>query len=245
MIIRIVCGVVACAGIAWGILIGPIVWNDKGVEDQARDLIQRRQYSLSTLIQATPELERIEQRGFCHPSAMRAAAIVRWRIANLSLDSGGVDVDAQFSKAEYALRQALSCAPIDSYLWFALFRARTMQNGLSDADFDLLRMSYQTGANEGWVAIARNRLAFTIFGRLPPDLAESALSEYDGIVRSGIYEEAISILTGPAWAWREPLLAHLEAVPLINRQVLSRGLIGLGYEIKIPGVESPEIRPWN
>ena len=45
-----------------------------------------------------------------------------------------------------------------------------------------LRLSYALGPNESWIALWRNRLAFSLFERLPTDLSDDALDEFIKLV---------------------------------------------------------------
>jgi hypothetical protein len=76
------------------------------------------------------------------------------------------------------------------------------RNGFRPDDVKYLRMSYRLDPNEGWIALKRNRLAFEKFDQLSTDLAESAIGEYVALVKSGLYEQAAEILSGPAWQAR-------------------------------------------
>jgi hypothetical protein len=108
-----------------------------------------------------------------------------------------------------------------------------------------LWLSYSLGPNEGWIAVRRNRLALSVFEALPPDLAEAALNEFARMLKSGLYDDTMSIFIGPGWAIRDQLLSHLTSVPKRYREEFARGLDQRGYDVAVPGVAHRDRRPWH
>ena len=114
-------------------------------------------------------------------------------------------------------------------MWLTDLWLKRLSGEFVDSDWNLLRMSYWSGPNEAWIAVRRNRLALDIFPKLPDELAEEALSEFVGLVRSGLYADASSILAGPGWAVHEQLLSRLTRVDEVNRHEFARAAGVKGY----------------
>jgi hypothetical protein len=117
--------------------------------------------------------------------------------------------------------------------------------GLRPVQLEYLRLSYRLGPNEGWVAARRNRLALAIFERLPPDLAEAAVSEFARLVDGWVYPDSIALFTGPGWPIHDRLLASLKDVGELQREAFAKALYTQGYDVAVPGITAPEARPWR
>jgi hypothetical protein len=101
------------------------------------------------------------------------------------------------------------------------------------------------GPYEGWIADRRNRVALSMFWRLPPDLAEAVIREFAAMVNSQFYEAAIAILTGPGWPLHDQLLAGLTDSDVRQRAEFAKELYSAGYDVAVPGIAPPhERRPW-
>jgi hypothetical protein len=120
-----------------------------------------------------------------------------------------------------------------------------MKGESAPLDCDYLRMSYQAGPHEGWVAVLRNYIALRYISDLPPDLAEAAVAEFKDLVASAYYQQAIEILAGPGSAIRDRLLRALGDAPLDARVQFAHSADQFGYDFDVPGVSQPEGRPWR
>lgn len=173
----------------------------------------------------------------CRPRAVRSAAVIRLRMAELYKSANpGKSLDWQQSKElDDAVRDALSCSPSDAFLWMALYWIELMNHGSNEPAY--LQMSYHLGPNEGWIALKRNTVAFTNFSRLSTDLKEQALNEYIRLLASKqFFTEAADILVGPAWKVHDLILSRTATLPERDRQTLARVLQSKGYDISVPGV---------
>ena len=84
-----------------------------------------------------------------------------------------------------------------------------------------------------------------VFQSLPSDLAEQGRSEFVGLVRSDLYEEASNILAGPGWAIHEQLLSRLAPLDEAHRRGFSRALSSKDLDgVTVPGVEDRRSRPF-
>ncbi|RXH16940.1 hypothetical protein [Bradyrhizobium guangzhouense] len=230
--VKLLCAAIAVLSIAWSLICLPIFANQTRLAG-ARELILRNvPLSDADLDPLGAALARAAAEGECVPQLDRDAAIVRLRLAeNAFVPERAGSIDTRMEQLEAAVRKSLNCAPTDAYLWLVLFWVKNQRNGLSAADFDLLRMSYRLGPNEGWVARKRGHLALVMFDALPPDLADQVVSEFARLVKTELYTEAIELMAGPGWPHRDRLLAGLSAVPERNKAIFLKAMADLGYDV--------------
>lgn len=243
---RIFVAAFGCTAVIWGLMTLPIFWRQSTLERTARSIINGEPFTVEALAGELPVTETIEKTGFCRPAALWSAAVIRLRIAEQALSEGAKEKsDVQMNSATDAVRESLSCSPADPFLWLALYWLDSTQHGYEPQDLEYLELSYQLGPNEGWIALKRNGAAFAIFQRLPSGLAEFAINEFVGLVKTGFYEPAAEILTGPAWSERELILPQLASIAEVNRQAFSDALYRRGYDEDIPGIAPGDSRPWR
>ena len=154
------------------------------------------------------------------------------------------DFDEYLKSLDKVILSSLSCLPADPFLWVVLYWVETTLNDFRPYYFRHLRMSYQLGSNEGWIAFKRNRVAITQLEQLPPDLAEAAIREFLALT---VYDEAIAIFTNASLSVQDQLLRRLKDVSERRRLSFLRSLQNSGYEIDVPGYErsNPSWRPWR
>jgi hypothetical protein len=237
VVIRVSVIILGGAAVMWGLAVLPIIWRQLPLERTADHITAGEVYKSDTLLGLIPVVELAERAVYCRPAALRSSAIIRARLAEDVLSSGQQELfDKQLNMLHTAIRDSLSCVPADPFLWLVLLWVDNTENGWEDRYLEYLRMSYLLGPNEGWIALRRNRIAFTYYERLTPDLAEAAIVEFVALLESGLYQEAVDILTGPAWDMRELLLSRLLNVPLRHRQDIAKLLSDSGYDLPVPGV---------
>jgi hypothetical protein len=220
----------ALGSMAWGIVCLP-VFLDQIRLDKTKDLILHNvPITDNELGSLSPLLERSAARLDCIPEIDRSSAIIRLRMLENALtpDSHSI-VDDRMGALDRAIQKSLGCAPSDPYLWLALFWLRNIRVGFSQANLDLLRMSYLLGPNEGWIILKRNYLALAMLDGLPPDLAAEAIGEFAKLVKSELYTEAMGLLAGPGWPHRDRLMAGLATVPKQNKAVFVKAMADVGY----------------
>jgi hypothetical protein len=238
--------VLGCAACGWGAYCLPVFWRQSALERVAGRIIAQEAFKPEVLSALMPDVEAAEQAEQCRPSALRAAAIVRIRVAEEALSDVDLpSVDSQLSALSDSIRRSLACSPADPFLWAALYWVESSRNGFRPEYLGYLRLSYRLGPNEGWIALKRNRLAFAIFGQLPPDLAETVLEEFASLLNSGFADETVDILTGPGWPVRNLILPRLARVTEDQRQAFARTAYRRGYDIKVPGIQPRDPRPWD
>jgi hypothetical protein len=232
-----------CFAIGWGLIVSPLFWRQSSIDGTAQQIIRGEPFKYELLKPEIPLLDAIDRSTYCYPAELRGAAIVRLRIVEEAIASGERTLaDHQLGASDKEIRSALSCSPADPYLWVALFWTDTRLNGFRPDYFQFLRMSYQLGPNEGWIALIRSHLTFAMFEYLPSDLREDALREFVGLLRAGLYSEAADIFTGPAWHVRDSILPRLGVVTQADREAFASVLYMRGVSVAIPGVAAPESR---
>jgi hypothetical protein len=240
---------VICLGtvaMAWGSYATPIVWRQSGLDQIATHVIAGDRFADNVLTALTVQLDTVQQERWKRPSTIRNVAVIRLRILENAIYNGDQKaVDVQMTKLRGVIDLSLANAPADPFLWLVLYWLENTQNGYSPEHLKYLRMSYELGPNEGWIAAERNRLALAIFRQLPSDVAEDAKSEFVRLVDSRMYDEAADILIGPGWPIRSILLSGLANATDLNRQLFARTVYRLGYDVSVPGVESRDKRPWD
>jgi hypothetical protein len=222
----------AIGSIAWGIVCAPVFFDESNLDGAKELLLRNVPLSDAELEGLGPALVRSAKRSYCVPAIDRSAAIVRLRLAENAFTNGQSEiVDARMNTLDQAINKSLGCAPADPYLWLVLFWVRNNREGISEKNFDLLRMSYRLGPNEGWVASKRNHLALAMFDVLPSDIAKDAIAEFSRLVKSELYPEAVDLLKGPGWSHRDVLMAGLSSVPQRNINILAKAMADIGYDL--------------
>lgn len=190
-------------------------------------------------------LSNAEDRQICSPREIRAATIIRLRLYELAIDTLDMRLaDERLDDLRSSVDQALRCVPSDGLLWFIEYWGAVNHGGEVIDHLSELRMSYKLAPYEGWIAL-RSPYVLAIYDVLPSDLQESARKEFVSIVRTGLIRDAVRILRSAGWRNRDQLVAGLTVVRLDLRLQLDRALRSEGLTVQIPGVETPEFRPWR
>jgi hypothetical protein len=236
----------ALAAITWGSATFPMFWSQLSIERTAAAIADRNAFKPHSLDALLPAISQIEQSSYCRPEALRSAAIIRLQLAEEAVTNAERDaIDMRLGALQDAILKSLACAPSDPFLWMILTWLDQTRQGFRPQQLTYLRLSYQLGPYEGWIADRRNRLALSMFWRLSPDLAEAVIREFAAMVNSQFYEAAIAILTGPGWPLHDQLLAGLKDSDVRQRAELAKGLYAKGYDLAVPGVAPPrDRRPW-
>jgi hypothetical protein len=179
-------------------------------------------------------------------SALSSAAVIRLLLLEDELKTGNRLPSApDLVEFQMVVSAALTRSPTSSFMWLSDLWLKRLRGESADSDLNLLRMSYWSGPNEAWIAVRRNALALGVFPSLPSDLAEQALSEFIGLVRSGLYADASNILAGPGWAIHEQLLSRLVQVDEADRRGFANVIRSKDLEgVTVPGVDERASRPF-
>jgi len=241
---RTILVILGCAAVIWGMYALPVFARQASIEPVATHVIGGDPFRHEVLAAIMPQVEAAERAEQCRPAALRSAAIIRTRVAEQAIIDGE-DIDAALSSLRNSIGRSLACSPTDPFLWVVLYWVECTESGFRPSYLEYLRLSYRLGPNEGWIGLRRDGLALSVFGQLPPDLAELAIDEFAKLLDSGFFDQTIAIITGPGWRERDLLLARLKGVPERNRQVFAKALYRLGYDVVVPGIVSPDARPWD
>ena len=235
---------IGVAAIIWASALGPAFWKYSVLNGIASQIIRGENISSELIQQTIPVADQLARSETCWPKAMHDAAIIRGRLVQISMEGSDPEqFDDSVAAAISMTRKSLSCAPADSFLWFTLFWLENMKYGLQLEAIAYLEKSYELGPNEGWIALKRNTYALISYDALPARLQQRAIEEFAVLVNSGFVAEAAANLTGPGWRIRELLLANLAGTREKYRRWLAVSLRRSGMELKVPGIEMPELRP--
>jgi hypothetical protein len=201
--------VISCAAFAWCVYLLP------KSEDIDKFLYLKDQLLRSDIYEPTQtkrtyiELESVDL-GNCEAEAQTSLLLLQLHLVENSLRTGAA---AQFDEQLYDLTahvsRALSCTPRLSYLWLLCFWSRTLSGLLDQRSIEILAMSYETGPNEGWIAIRRNALAMAIVPLAPDQLAQRIIKEFGLLVRDGFLPEAAASYSVAALPVRSALQNEL------------------------------------
>jgi hypothetical protein len=230
--------------VAWGAQAMAVFARQATIERVAARVVNGDPFKSEVLATLVPQLEAAERAERCRPAALHSAAIIRTRIAEQALTDSR-DIDASLASLSDSIHRSLACTPADPFLWFVLYWVESNRNGFQAGYLNYLRLSYQLGPNEAWIALKRNRYVLAVFQQLPSDLAQMAIAEFARLLDTGLYAETVAILTGPGWRERDLLLPRLKDVAEHHRQAFAMRLYKLGYDVDVPGIARPEPRPWD
>jgi hypothetical protein len=234
-------GFTICFGIAamvWGVHTFQIFAATSNANAIASRITSGAPYKDALL---TDELAKAQSQTEVTAHYLRSIAIIRLRLTERDLAQQKAPT-AALDNLEPSIAKALEYQPSDAYLWLALFWLRTQQTGLTPTALAALRMSYETGPHEGWVAVQRNRLAMMAFSLLPQDLKDKALAEFKLLVGSGYATQTADIFVGPAWPLHDQLLQLVTPLPQDAKHKFAMALQSLNDSIVVPGVTYPNPR---
>ena len=215
--------------ITWGLAVFPSSWRMSLVQPVADEILAGEPFKTETLLPLMPTIERVERAANCDPAALRSAAVIRLYISER--DALSSTLRALVPSPADIIRRSLTCTPTDSFLWLALFSAEKAQNGLRNDQFQSLRMSYQLGPHEGWIALKRNRVVVPILDQLPADLAAAAVNEFTELVDDGLYTDAADILLSAGLEVRDRLVLGLVRVRDRSLEQFAGVLHARGYDL--------------
>jgi hypothetical protein len=231
-----------CA-IAWAFDAIPVYRKDAPLADAAKRILSGDKFSAAQLNAMKRQLDAASARPL-QASALNGAVVIRLLLLEDELKAGNRQPSA-LVELQMLVSAALTQSPTSSFMWLTDLWLKRLRGESADSDLNLLRMSYWSGPNEAWIAVRRNPVALSVFSSLPGELAEQALSEFVGLVRSGLYAEASNILAGPGWPIHEQLLTRLVQVEEADRRGLARALASKDLDgVSVPGLEERPSRPF-
>jgi len=242
---KALCLILAAASTAWSVTTLPLFSSVMSAREMSDRIIVNDRFGLKALHSALDRLEPEGSASKFNPDLARAVALVGLRISEeIAGRASAEQLDRDAAISDRGLRSSLGLNPADSFLWLALYSAEMRRNGFSLEKLPLLDQSYATAPLEAWIALRRNRLALATFPFLSQDTQEKVISEFAGLVDSGVTDDAAANFMGPGWEQRDRLLARLADVNLIAREAFAKRLARDGVKVIVPGVDIDE-RLWR
>lgn len=232
--------------LVWSISAIQPAWNYRDLEAIGYRTSLGYAFNADVLNAIEPMADQAMAEQDCHTAAIRSAAFVKLRLYELAeAKADRKSLDERSVGLSNALQRSLGCSPYDPFFWFIKYWLEVTRAGLTEKAVGLLEMSYETGPNEGWVSLRRNRFALAIASQLPAALREKVFDEFLLLIQSGFVEEAAANFVGPGWSVRNELLPRLSIVNRANRERFARRIQSEGINIAVPSVEQPRSRYWD
>jgi hypothetical protein len=234
--VRLVIAVGGGCSIAWALWAYPSLRHETAFAAAAQHILSGEQYNAEQLDELRSELGASSAISL-RPSALNDIAVIRLRLMEAHLALGQASA-ADLDTLQRSIDVALNHNPTRSFLWLADYWHQRLRSDSGPADLGLLRMSYQTGPNEAWIALKRNPVGLAVFPSLSDDLKGKVIAEFAGLVRSWLYQDAANILAGPGWPVREQLSNGLARLDEDHRYRFARTLEARDIDdVVVPGVE--------
>jgi hypothetical protein len=240
----LIAGLGVCA-VLWAIDVIPSYRTDAPLTDTAQHIISGDKFNAGQLSAMKRQMDAVSAKPL-QASSLRSASVIHLLLLENELRAGNRQPSgADLVEIRTVVDAALAQSPTNSFMWLTDLWLRRLRGESADSNLNLLRMSYWSGPNEAWIAVKRNPLALGVFTSLPGDLAEEVLSEFVGLIRSGLYADASNILAGPGWPIREQLLSRLVQVDEADRRGFAVALASKDLvDVKVPGVDERPSRPF-
>lgn len=231
--------------IAWGGLALPLFWQQEPVNQVVSGVLQGHAYKMQWLLSTAQKADAVGSSSFCNPAALHNAVVLRLVILDEAIaTSNQAIVDSAYGTLYDTTRRALACMPADPFAWLTLFRLDVTKRGVQAENANYLRLSYALGPNESWIALWRNKLAFSLFERLPTDLSDDALDEFIKLVDTGqLYSEAATIFSTATPAVQSSIVARLKTTKPIYRNMFARAVDDLDLDANILHAGGLDSRP--
>lgn len=234
------------SAILWAAIVFPKFWTEAAVFQAASRIIVGDLYSqeaLATLVTGIEPAGRVPAR----PAALEPLAVVQLRLTEEAITRGEErDTKPRLASLDRTITTALTGSPNVPYQWLVLYWAESRLNGYNPQYLRYLRMSYDTGPLEGWVALRRNRIALALYAVLTDDLKEAALTEFIGLARSQLFADTADIFGNSTPIVRAALIARLDQLKVPDRQAFVKIIYDKGFwEAAVPGVNLVPSRPWR
>lgn len=183
--------------------------------------------------------------GTCDGRVLTSALMIVAKAAEIEIASAQIDaIDRRLDAVRRTALRVISCAPVHSFAWLALYWVESVRSGFDPKLLGYLEQSYKTGPREIWVSLRRNPMAMAVFEALPPALQERAIDEFIALVQAVQLDGASTIFVRLDDGLRQRIVPRLAEVPYNIRNGFSRKLSRLGLDIALPGVAAVPERPW-
>ena len=242
-IARFILAIAGAAAMAWAIVAIPTFRSENTIVDVARALMAGDAFKSENLAAIDARAETKGGSTF-RSAVLGKAAVIRLRRAEDAVRAGEHQrIDQSLKSLANIVDESLQNAPSDPFLWLVRYWLDSVNNGARPENLRFLRMSYDLGPYEGWIAVKRSRVALTAFSALPKDLAELAISEFVGLVRWGLLSDAAEIAAGPAKSIRGTLFPRLKDLKFEQRRAFAGRIYQRELDdVLIPGINPPPVK---
>ena len=240
---RLILAIAGVVAMAWAISVFSVFWSENVIIDVARAVTAGEVFKPEVLA-AVEARTKANDGSTLRSSMLGKAAVIRLRLAEDAIRLGNRErIDQSLDSLAQIVDETLLNAPSDPFLWLVRFWLDSTRNGPRPENLRFLRMSYDLGPYEGWIAVKRSRVALAAYSALPSDLAELAISEFVELVRWGLLSEAAEIAAGPALSLRGILFPRLKDLKVEQR----RAFASLIYQrelndVLVPGIALPPVQ---
>jgi hypothetical protein len=244
LLIRTFIALFGISSIVWAASLWPAYRTGDPLENSAQLVLLGQRFTPNQL--NSLRLRIAATVGRLRPLSWDSIAVIYLRLVENDLTTGNQEAYlADVRELRMALSTALSSNPNNSFLWLIEYWLQESSVRAAEHGLKALYMSYLLGPNEAWIAVNRNPLTLSAFSSLPSELAERAISEFVGLVRSGLYWDASNILAGSGWAIHEKLLNRLVQINEADRREFAKVLRGKNLDaVQVPGVGERSARPF-
>ena len=246
MLIRIALIAIAIVIGGWVFLVARPLQLESALVGVAGSIVHGQSFTAGALAQVDDLAHSVDVEKGRYSDLLRDVAIVRLHEAENAFVTGDRrKIQDASAAARSAIQRSLSSSPRDAFLWFALSWLNLIQQGDPRDTSAFLRLSYQTGPNEGWVSLRRNNVALITFALLDPDLKDKALSEFQEMANVYSFIPVVArLIAGTDPAFQEQLLLALSYAPDENKKLLAQMLPEMGVDAPVPGVAS-DVKPFD
>lgn len=228
------------AAMLWAAAALPVLWSERNIVDVARAILAGEGFKPEVLVAVSAQAENKNGR-VPRSAVLGKVAVIRLRQVEDRVRIGNMEgISNSLDATNAVVDEALVNSPSDPFLWLARFWLANARYGWRSDHLKYLKMSYDLGPNEGWIAIKRSRITLPAFARLPKDFAERAVAEFVSLVRWKLSVEAADIAGGPARAIQNVLFPRLKDLNDDQRRPFAKEVYRRELDdVPVPGVEPP------
>jgi hypothetical protein len=240
---RLILTIFGAAAIAWAAFVFPVFWSERVIVDVAQAVTAGEAFK-PDILEAVEASTEGEKGSALRSSVLSKAAVIRLRQAEDVIRAGDSEhFDQTLEALARIVDNSLENAPSDPFLWLTRFWLENTRGGLLADNLRFLRMSYDLGPYEGWIAVKRCPIALTAFPVLSNDLAERAISEFVDLVRWGIISDAANIAVGPGRPLRSILFPRLKGLKRDQRRAFANLIYRHDLDdVLVPGIALPPVK---
>ncbi|MET4290140.1 hypothetical protein ABIB06_000239 [Bradyrhizobium sp. LB8.2] len=221
----------------WATDVVPYFEADSSIR-QFSGVIKRGERPSSNASEIADVIHRLEER---RPTLYHELTVLQtWLVEN----KGSVGDEA--AELYRSASEAMDFLPTDAFLWLVIAYIGP-KHGLSPGGVSAcLAFSYELAPNEGWLASMRNPIFLDRAQDLEPAVQEALFFEFVALVRSGLYDAAVTTLQRSSPSARSNLIGRLSELSQDRKSDFARILRERNVDdIRIPGIELSPRRRWE